>query len=124
MNSLEAYTQSPRTLLGSSPELRLEIFQWVFLSTTLYSERVPITAESPRTLVGSFNKDGGNTYVEQNAKRRLSFAPSMPEQLNPVCRMFDDEIGDSWHSMGTYYFPNTVAFIDVLSSGPKKRIDD
>ena len=36
--------------------------------------------------------------------------------------MFDDEIGDSWHSMGTYYFPSTVAFIDVLSQSSEGKV--
>ena len=89
------------SLLGLPSELRLEIFDWVFRSTILYTER--------------------NPWIEFT-KPNDSIPPKMSHQLNLVCRIFDQEIGTSWHPRVTYYFPSTVAFIDVLAQWTTKSV--
>lgn len=92
---------SPSTLLGLPVELRSQIFDSIFESTTIYVE----PAEH-----------------DENYNFALSSPPKLTEKLNLVCHTFNNEIGDSWHKKVTYYFPNTVAFIDVLSQWPEEKI--
>lgn len=89
------------TLLGLPVELRSQIFDLIFESTTLYV-------------------DPG--WRDEDYNFTLSSPPQLTEKLNLVCHTFNNEIGDSWHKKVTYYFPSTVAFIDVLSQWPEEKI--
>lgn len=43
--------------------------------------------------------------------------------MNLVYQLFNEEIGQSWHSKVTYDFPCTVAFFDVMSQWPQRKLE-
>lgn len=135
---------APRaSFLGLPKEIRLEIYDWVFCSTTLFADDLDSFLVTPcwkdldgegaaaedgvggRVGAGAELEPGegerGNEGVEKTVE--IYRSPAMTEQLNLVCRLVNEEIGQSWHSKVTYDFPCTVAFVDIFSQWPQSKIE-
>lgn len=117
-----APTNRPKTTFLTLPtDIRLEIYDWVFYSTTLYTKETDKFDIVPLPIPEDINPE--DTYpcsasTEVDIYRR----PAMTEQLNLVCRLLNNEIGQSWHSKVEYSFYCSVAFLDVLGQWPEWKI--
>lgn len=105
-----------KTFLDLPKEIRLEIYDWVFSSTTL-------AAEDTESIPTNMDPDDDDSVYEPGEKAEIYSIPVMSEKLNLVCRLLNEEIGQSWHGKVTYWFPCTVAFIDVLSQWSQDRLE-
>lgn len=113
MSSASNARKSPKTLLDLPSDIRLEIYDWVFFSTTLEAGNNRAPAHDGRHADTAGYGPAGPLFQP----------PIMPEQLNLVCRLLNSEIGRSWHSKVTYYFPSTVAFLDVLCQWSRQKLE-
>lgn len=107
-----------QSLLGLPAELRLMIYTWLFRSLVVEVERGP-----ERSYYTSW--DIIDTAREGTISHGLSPSPGIPREvaaLRSVCKQINAEIDDSWHSLVTYRFPSTVAFMDVLSQWPFEKV--
>ena len=170
-NELVERATSPKAFLELPKEIRLEIYDRVFYSTTLCADRKAEAGEGEderqkdRVKQGDVRggtkqhpesgnvdlstagkdddgDDSGTEHDENGGDRnatedegesdaavyfgttdRMFAPPSMPEQLNLVCRRMNEEVGQSWHGKVTYWFPCTVALLDVLGQWSQGKLE-
>lgn len=127
---------SPKTFLDLPKEIRLEIYDWVFYSTTLEADRevgIPVAMDPPRSgpkarpdIDQEDDEDEDDADNEPSSPGRagsLFLTPIMLEKLNLVCKLMNEDIAQSWHGKVTYWFPCTVAFVDVLSQWSQSKLE-
>lgn len=102
-------------------DIRLEIYDWVFYSTTLSAKDTDRFDVVPVPPPGGVDLDD-DWPCSARTEVDIYRCPVMDTQLNLVCRLLDNEIGHSWHSKVEYSFYCSVAFIDVLSQWPEWKV--
>lgn len=120
------------SLLRLPKELRMEMYDWVVYSSHVEIERVYRLNQAGDNSEDDGDNDsagyGGIPPGRRHGTRpstalaRLPGTPRDIAALKLTCRQLNQEVPDDWHSKVTYYFPSTVAFLDILSQWPEEKI--